>query len=63
MEFDHQQVMGPNADRAKALIPKFKYDGGNPTVFNRDFLVVASAYGISEAYNWEEEWELNEEKK
>jgi hypothetical protein len=39
-----QQVMGLNADllTSKALVPKFKFDRGNPEKLNRDFPVVAA---------------------
>jgi hypothetical protein len=63
----HQQVMGPNADlTTKNKVPKFKYDGGNPAQFNRDFLsCVATAYGVRDAYLWDEDKELrpDEERK
>jgi hypothetical protein len=63
----HQQVMGPNSDLAtKDIVPKFKYDGGNPAQFNRDFLnCVATAYGVRDAFFWGEEKRLtaDEERK
>ena len=47
--------MGPNANlTTKNIVPKFKYDGGNPAQFNRDFLsCVATAYGVRDAYLWD----------
>jgi hypothetical protein len=32
-----EQVMGPQAEHNSKLVPKFKYDGGSPGVFLRDF--------------------------
>jgi hypothetical protein len=60
----HQQVMGPNSDLAtNNIVPKFKYDGGSPAQFNRDFLsCVATAYGVREAYFWDEKKTLSEEE-
>ena len=60
-----QQVMGLNADllTSKALVPKFKFDGGNPGKFNRDFPVVAASYGVAEVYKWPAEKEMTEEEE
>jgi hypothetical protein len=60
-----QQVMGLNADllTSKALVPKFKFHGGNPGKFNRDFPVVAAAYGVAEVYKWPAEKEMTEEEE
>ena len=60
-----QQVMGLNADllTSKALVPKFKFDGGNPGKFNRDFPVVAASYGVAEVYKWPVEKEMTEEEE
>jgi hypothetical protein len=54
--------MGPNSDLAtKNIVSKFRYDGGNPAQFNRDFLCcVATTYRVREAYSWDEEKELSE---
>ena len=64
-EIDNQQVMGLNADLAtsKALVPKFKYDGGHPGKFNRDFPVVQAAYGLTRVYEWEDDKVLTEEEE
>jgi hypothetical protein len=64
-EREHQQVMGLNADllTSKALVPKFKYDGGDPEKFSRDFPVVAAAYGVAAVYKWEDEREMTEEEE
>ena len=35
-------------------MPTFKYDGGSPAQFTRDFPMVAKAYGVSEAFRWPE---------
>jgi hypothetical protein len=62
-----QQVMGPHADRVtcKELVPKFKFDGGDPGVFLREFPVVASAFGVTTVYHWEypDDAELDEERE
>jgi hypothetical protein len=52
VQIDIQQVMGPHVDRAtsKELVPKFKFDGGNPGMFIREFPVVASAFGVTQIY-------------
>ena len=62
---NNQQVMGPQAERNSKLVPKFKYDGGNPGVFLRDFPVVASAFGVANVYqhDWDDGKELSEEEE
>ena len=62
---NNQQVMGPQAERNSKLVPKFKYDGGSPGVFLRDFLVVASAFGVANVYghDWDDGKELSEEEE
>jgi hypothetical protein len=64
-EFQHQQVMGPDASLAtETIVPKFKCDGGNLTTFNRLFITrVAKAYGVAEVYNWAEDKELTPEEE
>jgi hypothetical protein len=60
-----QQVMGLGADHAthRSLVPKFKYDGGNPGAFMRDFPTVIAAYGLGRVYQWDEDLELDEESQ
>jgi hypothetical protein len=57
--------MGLNADllTSKALVPKFKYDGGDPEKFSRDFPVVAAAYGVAAVYEWRGGREMTEEEE
>ena len=57
VQIDIQQVMGPHVDRAtsKELVPKFKFDGGNPGMFIREFPVVASAFGVTQIYHWDKQ--------
>ena len=58
MAFENTQVYGSwNAgkDGSKVLVPKFRYDGGNPMVFVRDFPVVAAYYGITDAITWDDD--------
>ena len=66
-EAPHQQVMGPPLDQltSKHLVPKFKYDGGNPAEFLKDFSVVGKAFGVEAVYKWEldDETELNEDQE
>ena len=52
VQIDIQQVMSPHVDRAtsKELVPKLKFDGGNPGMFIREFPVVASAFGVTQIY-------------
>ena len=48
----------------KSLVPKFKFDGGNPTTFIREFIpVVAKAYGIAAVYEWAEDKALDDEEE
>ena len=67
VQIDIQQVMGPHVDRAtsKELVPKFKFDGGNPGIFIREFPVVASAFGVTQIYRWDKQEgdELSEEEE
>jgi len=62
-----QQVMGPHVDRVtcKELVPKFKFDGGDPGIFLREFPIVASAFGVTAVYEWEFEdnVDLDEERE
>ena len=61
----YQQVMGPDANLStKTIVPKFRYDGGNPTMFKRDFLPhVAKAYGVADVFAWEEDKVLTAEEE
>ena len=57
-----EQVMDPSASRAGAgfrMLPKFQYDGGVPSRFLRDFPLVTKFFGITEAYEWDHEKELD----
>jgi hypothetical protein len=60
-----QQVMGLSDEGklAMALIPKFKFDGGSPAKFIRDFPVVAKAFGVQEAYEWDPTQQLTPEQE
>jgi hypothetical protein len=51
----NQQVMGPPQDQltSKHLVPKFKYDGGNPAEFLKDFSVVGKVFRVEAVYKWE----------
>ena len=63
---ENPQVYAPwDASRADArtLIPRFKYDGGNPVQFVRDFPIVASAIGVSKVYKWRDDKEIDDEKE
>lgn len=63
MELDNQQVMGPHGNHTtESIVPKFKYDGGNPLMFLRDFPIVATEFGVNEVNLWDEDKELDEEK-
>ena len=57
--------MGLDSDLAtKSIVPKFKYNGGNPAQFNRDFLpCVAKTYGVKDVYSWDEDKVLTEEEE
>jgi hypothetical protein len=59
----HQQVMGEttSASRGVHLLPKFKYNGGNPARFRRDFPLVAGYYGVADVYQWDVERDLTDE--
>jgi hypothetical protein len=64
-ELQYQQAMGPHTSLAtKTIVPKFQYDGGNPTMFNRLFISrVAKAYGVAEVYSWADTKELTPEEE
>ena len=59
-----QEVWG-NSDASRAamgrLLPKFKYDGGNPGKFDRDFPLVAAHYGIQDVLNWDPDTAITKE--
>ena len=66
MALENTQVYGLwNAEKGgnKLLVPKFRYDGGNPMSFVRDFPVVAAAYGIADALTWADDKTFDTEKE
>ena len=58
---DYEQVMGPQLakEEMRKMAPKFVFDGENSGQFLREFPVVAEFYGVSEAFDWEEDRELS----
>jgi len=64
VEIELQQVMGLNADllTSKGLVPKFKFNGEDPGAFERDFKVVAAAYGVTAVYEWPKEKDMTVEE-
>jgi hypothetical protein len=59
---DLEQVMGPReaAKEIQKMAPDFLFDGENTGQFLREFPVVMEHYGISPAFTWEDDKELNE---
>ena len=62
---DIEQVMGPHqaSKELGRMAPKFVFNGENAGKFIREFPFVAEYYGISEAYTWDDEAELDEAGK
>jgi hypothetical protein len=60
MDIDiNQQVMGPDESSGnRMVVPRFKYDGGNPARFLQDFALVAAYFKVAEPYEWEADREL-----
>ena len=62
-EYEIQQVMGPDVTRAgaMAMLPRFKYDGGCPSRFLRDFPLVSKFFGVEDVFRWDVDQRLDEE--
>jgi hypothetical protein len=60
-----QQVMGPRDDSKELskMAPKFLFTGENAGKFMREFPFVAEYFGVTEAFDWEDDQELDDAGK